>query len=211
MLTYSCWFTNWPRTQRTKRKQRKRWITPDWYMAGLVSEESYLQGLFCGHKTSRSPHIPARILKVYIAALTGFSHAYLPYGLNTTFLFQDCFLGHLLGAGKANGAHIPATGEGERSFWLLESSLLANCSHGLSMTYPNIFFFITCYYNLLCPLFFCNVGHCTFFFFFTSIKVAPLVVIWLHWRQIPKQQYRYMQEKTQIKVMIPKTSNNSFR
>lgn len=37
-----------------------------------------------------SMHPPARILKVYIEALTGFSHLYCPDDL--TFLFQSCIL-----------------------------------------------------------------------------------------------------------------------
>lgn len=40
-------------------------------------------------------------------ALTGFSHVYRPYDLNTVFLSQGCTLGQLLGEGKANSMHIP--------------------------------------------------------------------------------------------------------
>ena len=48
------------------------------------------------HKVSRPPHLPARILKVYTEALTGFSHIYHPHGLNTTLLSEGCVLGQLL-------------------------------------------------------------------------------------------------------------------
>ena len=41
-----------------------------------------------GHKVSRSPHSPARILKVYIEAFTGLSHTYRPGDLSTTLLSQ---------------------------------------------------------------------------------------------------------------------------
>ena len=47
----------------------------------------------CGCKMSRFLHPPTIILKVYIEALTGFSHVYHPDGLNTTFLCQGCILG----------------------------------------------------------------------------------------------------------------------
>lgn len=44
-------------------------------------------------KMSRSPRLLARILKVYIEALTGLSHVDHPDGLKTTFLCQGCVLG----------------------------------------------------------------------------------------------------------------------
>lgn len=37
-----------------------------------------------------------------------------------------------------------------------------------------------------------------------NMKMAHLVAIWLHWKQIPQQWYRHMQEKTHIKIMILK-------
>ena len=43
-------------------------------------------------KTSRSSHLPNRILKVDIEALTGFSHVHCPDGLNSTLLPQGCIL-----------------------------------------------------------------------------------------------------------------------
>lgn len=44
-----------------------------------------------GLKTSRS-HVPARILKVYMKAISGFSHIFTPDGLNSALLSQ----GHVL-------------------------------------------------------------------------------------------------------------------
>ena len=38
----------------------------------------------------------------------------------------------------------------------------------------------------------------------SSRGFTNLVTLWLHWRQ---QQYRQMQEKTQVKIMIPKISH----
>ena len=43
----------------------------------------------------RSPHQPARILKVYIETLIGLSHVVSPDGLKSTILFQDYMLGKL--------------------------------------------------------------------------------------------------------------------
>lgn len=45
-----------------------------------------------GRKTSTALHSPTRILKVYIEALTGFSHIYHPESLNTTLLSQGSIL-----------------------------------------------------------------------------------------------------------------------
>ena len=42
------------------------------------------------------------------------------------------------------------------------------------------------------------------------MEVARLVEFWLHWGQMPQQQCRHMQEKTQIKIMILKISNTFF-
>lgn len=58
-------------------------------MAVLTSKETYIK-VYC--KTSRSPHPPTRILKVYIVALTGFSHIISPDVLNTTLFFQGYIL-----------------------------------------------------------------------------------------------------------------------
>lgn len=46
-----------------------------------------------GCKMNRSLHLPTKILKVYIEALTGLSHVDHPDGLKTTFLCQGCVLG----------------------------------------------------------------------------------------------------------------------
>lgn len=76
-------------------------------------------------KMSRSLHPFSRILKVYIQALTGFSHVYAPDGLNTL-LSQGCVLGIACSMGKASRMHIPKIRAGVRSFQLPESSLQVN-------------------------------------------------------------------------------------
>ena len=60
-----------------------------------------------GHKMSRFLHLPTRLLKVYIEALTGFSHLYYP-----GYHLKAVSLGQLLGMKKASGTHIPMRGEG---------------------------------------------------------------------------------------------------
>lgn len=64
-----------------------------------------------GCKMSISPHLPTRILKAYIAALTGFSLVQGPSGLNNTLLSQVW------------GIHSMDGRWGVRSLWLPRSSL----------------------------------------------------------------------------------------
>ena len=52
----------------------------------------HMRLVFSGGKTRKFPHLPARISKVYIDAFSGFSHIYLPDGLNNTSLCQSCIL-----------------------------------------------------------------------------------------------------------------------
>lgn len=49
---------------------------------------------------STSLHLPARILKVYIKASSGFSHLFHPYGLNNTLLSQGYVLETAPGTGN---------------------------------------------------------------------------------------------------------------
>ena len=44
------------------------------------------------HKMSKSSHLPHRILKFYIEALTEFSHIFHPNDLNSTLFSQGCVL-----------------------------------------------------------------------------------------------------------------------
>lgn len=102
-----------PHIQRTRRDQRRRHTTPDWKVASLISKGTCMQGLsWAGCKVSRFLHPPTRILKVYIKALTGFSHIHYPEDLNNTLFSQGCIL--------ENGSHwklgrtyIPRMGRGQ--------------------------------------------------------------------------------------------------
>ena len=75
---------------------------------------------------SRSSHLPTRIVKAYIGALTEFSQIYYPDGLNNTFLSQ----GYIL----ENGSHCGNSGqnihskdrEQVRSLWMPRSSPWGN-------------------------------------------------------------------------------------
>lgn len=62
------------------------------------------------HKTSRSPHLPARILKVYIESLTVVNHIYYLDALNNIILSQRFVLENGK-HGKVIRSYIPKTGE----------------------------------------------------------------------------------------------------
>ena len=66
-----------------------------------------------GCKMSRSPHLPARILKVYIEVLTGFSHEFSPDGLNNILISQGCALEMAPAMGKADKHPFQGQGRGE--------------------------------------------------------------------------------------------------
>lgn len=72
----------WGGGQRPKKKtDHSRWV------GGRVNKQRNLQGLSLAPE-SRSLHGPARILEVYIQALTGFNDIDHPHGLNNTSLSQ---------------------------------------------------------------------------------------------------------------------------
>lgn len=66
-------------------------------------------------KTSRSPHWPARILRVYTENLTVFSHVCSSDGLNHTLLSQNCILGTATSMGTVGRKYIPRIGEDVRN------------------------------------------------------------------------------------------------
>ena len=87
-----------------------------------------------GCKRSRFPHLPARILKVYVEALTRFSYVCCPDGLNNALLSQGCILEK--GSSCENSGpniHSKDTGGGEESGTARGST----SSHVLSMTSSN--------------------------------------------------------------------------
>ena len=76
---------------------------------------------------NRSPYLPARILKVYIVPLMGFSHAYQSDGLNITLLSQALSSKTAPALEMVDWRYLPKTVEGLRSPQLLSSSLRVNC------------------------------------------------------------------------------------
>ena len=59
-----------------KERLKKEAATPDWSLAVFTIKRTHMQGLSWVQE-NRCLHLPSRILKVYIEALTGFSHIYL--------------------------------------------------------------------------------------------------------------------------------------
>lgn len=66
-----------------------------------------------GCKTSRSLHLPARIFKVYIEALSGFGHTFSPDGFNSTLLSQGCLLEMASAMRMVDRMYISKTGIGQ--------------------------------------------------------------------------------------------------
>lgn len=96
---------------------------------GCVNKQGNLQGFVLGsHNKSRSLHLPTKILKVYVEALT--VYVYHPDGLNNLFTVKTV-LETASDMGKASGTYIPRTGEG-REEPLIAQALLKD--HVLLMT-----------------------------------------------------------------------------
>lgn len=72
---------------------------------------------------NRPPCPLARILKVYIEALTGFSHVFSPGGLRTASLSQGSILRAASSVDKEGGRLIPGAGTGVRSHQSSRASL----------------------------------------------------------------------------------------
>lgn len=117
----------------SKGDQRKRLTTSRLVGGGFDKQKILYRRLVLGCcKMSKSPHLTTRILKVYIEALTEFSHMYHPDDLSNTLLSQ-------VTPSVGIGAECTFQGQGKGR----EDS---NCSgpvpgsttgHVLSMTAPN--------------------------------------------------------------------------
>ena len=87
-----CWFANcFPYADGKERLKKE--VDHSRLVGGRFNKQVNLHmRLVLGScNMSRSLHSPARILKVYTEALTGFSHIFSPDGLNNTLLSQ-CFI-----------------------------------------------------------------------------------------------------------------------
>lgn len=76
-----------------KEKLKKWTVYPRLVGDGFNKWSNVLMRLVLDNsRTSRSPHLPTRILKVYRETLTAFSPIHHPDGLNCTLLSQGCLL-----------------------------------------------------------------------------------------------------------------------
>ena len=128
-----CWFENWPRYTEGKERPKNEADHARWVGGKFSQRENLLMRLVVSScKTSRSPHLPARILKVYIDVLNGFSHIFSPDGLSNTLLSQGYMLGRALAMGMVGGMYMPRTGKGVRSFLMVQVQLrVSQRSHTL--------------------------------------------------------------------------------
>ena len=90
-----------------KEAENSRWVGGRFHKQGNLSTRLVLSS----HTTIRSPHPPARILKVCIEALPEFSHIFSLDGLNNILLSQGC----VLETAPSVGTLGPRTGERVRS------------------------------------------------------------------------------------------------
>ena len=81
--------------------------------------------------------LTCQILKVYIEALTGFSHVYCPDGLNITLLSQGCVFGTVLTVGMMGRMYILGIGEGITTSNSPKPVHRLTDGHILSMAYSN--------------------------------------------------------------------------
>lgn len=160
-----------------------------------------------GCKMSRSLHSSLGESEVSVEALTGFSHVFSLDGLNTTCLsYNITCLSHtyVLETAPSSGTVGRGTGVGVRKLWLLRASSTVKQVVTPSALPPQHSTPMTDCNNLTHP----HLLHCTLSSWHgVSLArrwLARLAAVWLLWRQI-RQQAR--QEKTQMKIMIPKVSD----
>ena len=84
---------NWALDVKGKERPKKEANKYRWVGGRFNKQENLCTRLVLdGRKMSRSPCSPARISKVYIEAVIGFSHVSSTDGLNNTLLSQGCVL-----------------------------------------------------------------------------------------------------------------------
>ena len=107
-----------------KQRQKKK-LDHSRLVGGRFSKRTY-KAYLGWPQMSTSLHPPTRILKVYIEALTRFSHIVHPDGLNNTLLSQGCFLEAASDSGKTGRTHISSIWERVRSLQESGSNLRVN-------------------------------------------------------------------------------------
>lgn len=147
------------------------------------------------HNVNRSPKLPVRIFKVSGEALSGFSHVCIQMVSTKPCSLKAVSLQMAPTVGTVNRTYIPRMGAGHEEPPIAQGRVI-----GQSAIHPPGRFLATFYLfwdRLLesytppssegCPEQSAKV--------FISTEMAHLVAIWLHSRQIPKQQDRHRQEK----------------
>lgn len=109
-----CWFTKWPQHPEGKERPKTEadQTTPDGWAAVSTSRKKNLPGFSWGcYKTSRSPPLPFRILKVYRETLVG-SVIYSVQMASTTHCSLKAVSSNMVPSmGTVGGTYIPRTGE----------------------------------------------------------------------------------------------------
>lgn len=118
---------------------------------GLISKGSYLRTCLWCSKISRSLHLPTRILKVYIEALSGFSYIFSPNDFKNPLLPPGSVLETTPSRGMSGRKYIPGTGEGVRSLWFPRPSLQVTGWSCSPNNLPQHSIPVTSFCNLLCP------------------------------------------------------------
>ena len=129
---------NWPPYAEGKERTRKE-VDHSRLVGGSFNRQRnlHLRLVLDDCKMSRSPHPSIRILKVYVEALTGFSHVFSPDGLNKTVLSQELSLKCLRLWESWVGCTFQEQGRGWGTSDCLGSALGSAGGHVLLMTSPN--------------------------------------------------------------------------
>lgn len=102
-----------------KERPKKEAEHSRWTGGKFKKQENLHMRLVLGrHKMNKSPPLPARILKVSIEILTGFSHIRSPDDLKNTLFSRGRVLENSSQGGMVDRTYIPRPGEEARSFQL---------------------------------------------------------------------------------------------
>ena len=103
---------NWPQYTEGKERWEKEADHSRLVGGRFNKQGNLLTTLALGSsKMSRSPHLPARILKVYIEALTGFSHVYVQMVSTTRCSLKATSFNMSPTVGKVGRTHVSRTQE----------------------------------------------------------------------------------------------------
>lgn len=153
-----------------------------------------------GCKTNISEPLPVRILRVYVEALVRFSRIYCPDGLNITLLSQGYVL-ETPASMKIVGRH---AFQENGTFYCLGLVHRSACGQILLITFSTpCVLFLKILHVSPHP----QWGLSGLQMVSLAWRVSLLMAIWMHRRQMPQQQYKHMQKKTQMNTMIPQITD----